>query len=252
MMHETISNERRRKIVPRSRYLAMSLDLYDLLEDILTPDEHSSPKAANKQHVLSISNVRDPKSGRTPLHEASMQEEDGCSACSTIDQLIRDGANVNKTTFLGRNTALHLASEYDNVSAVGALLAHQETNPNSRNKYKETPLHLAQSVAVADLLITSGASLDAKNSNHHTPLEAMCKREEESGDKKQRKLIQHLTQMVEKRTRAEIRRELDANRERRRRVEAIKTEQKRFEEEEKNRRFNTSLISQYRRWRRGT
>ena len=151
-----------------------------------------------------------------------MQEDDGCSACSTIDQLIRDGANVNKTTFLGRNTALHLASEYDNVSAVGALLAHQETNPNSRNKYKETPLHLAQSVAVADLLITSGASLDAKNSNHHTPLEAMCKREEESGDKKQRKLIQHLTQMVEKRTRAEIRRELDANRERRRRVEAIK------------------------------
>lgn len=250
-MHETISNERRRTIVPR--YLAMSLDLYDLLDDILTPDEHSSPKAANKQHVLSISNVRDPKSGRTLLHEASMQGDDGCSACrSTIDQLIRDGANVNKTTFLGRNTALHLASEYDNVSAVGALLAHQETNPNSRNKYKETPLHLAQSVAVADLLITSGASLDARNSNHHTPLEAMCKREEESGDNKQRKLIQHLTQMVEKRTRAEIRRELDANRELRRRVEAIKTEQKRFEEEEKNRRFNNSLISQYRRWRRGT
>ena len=248
-MHETISNERRRAIV---LYLAMSLDLYDLLDDILTPDEHSSPKAANKQHVLSISNVRDPKSGRTPLHEASMQGDDGCSACSTIDQLIRDGANVNKTTFLGRNTALHLASEYDNVSAVGALLAHQETNPKSRNKDKETPLHLAQSVAVADLLITSGASLDAKNSNHHTPLEAMCKQEEESGDKKQRKLIQHLTQMVEKRTRAEIRRELDGNRERRRRVEAIKTEQKRFEEEEKNCRFNNSLISQYRRWRRGT
>ena len=230
----------------------LTLDLYDLLDDILTPDEHSSPKAANKQHVP---NVRDPKSGRTTLHEASMQGDDGCSACtcrSTIDQLIRDGANVNKTTFLGRNTALHLASEYDNVSAVEALLAHQETNPNSRNKYRETPLHLAQSVAVADLLIASGASLDSRNSNHHTPLEAMCKREEESGDNKQRQLIQHLTQMVEKRTRAEIRRELDANRERRRRVEAIKTEQKRFEEEEKNRRFNNSLISQYRRWRRGT
>ena len=233
----------------------LTLDLYDLLDDILTPDEHSSPKAANKQHVQSA-NFRDPKSGRTLLHEAStsMQGDDGCSACrSTIDQLIRNGANVNKTTFLGRNTALHLASEYDNVSAVEALLAHQETNPNSRNKYRETPLHLAQSVAVADQLLTSGASLDSRNSNHHTPLEAMCKREEESGDnKQQRQLIQHLTQMVEKRTRAEIRRELDANRERRRRVEAIKAEQKRFEEEEKNRKFNNTLISQYRRWRRGT
>ena len=231
----------------------LTLDLYDLLDDILTPDEHSSPKAANRQHVQSA-NFRDPKSGRTLLHEASMQGDDGCSACrSTIDQLIRNGANVNKTTFLGRNTALHLASEYDNVSAVEALLAHQETNPNSRNKYRETPLHLAQSVAVADLLIASGASLDARNSNHHTPLEAMCKREEESGDnKQQRQLIQLLTQMVEKRTRAEIRRELDANRERRCRVEAIKTEQRRLEEEEKTRRFNNTLISHYRRWRRGT
>ena len=230
----------------------LTLDLYDLLDDILTPDEHSSPKAANKQHVQSA-NFRDPKSGRTLLHEAASSPDDGCSACrSTIDQLIRDGANVNKTTFLGRNTALHLASEYDNVSAVEALLAHQETNPNSRNKYRETPLHLTQSVAVADLLIASGASLDSRNSNHHTPLEAMCKREEESGDNKQRQLIQHLTQMVEKRTRAEIRRELNVNRERRRRVEAIKAEQKRFEEEEKNRSFNNTLISQYRRWRRGT
>ena len=233
----------------------LTLDLYDLLDDILTPDEHSSPKAANKQHVQSA-NFRDPKSGRTLLHEAStsMQGDDGCSACrSTIDQLIRNGANVNKTTLLGRNTPLHLASEYDNVSAVEALLAHQETNPNSRNKYRETPLHLAQSVAVADLLIASGASLDARNSNHHTPLEAMCKREEESGDnKQQRQLIQLLTQMVEKRTRAEIRRELDANRERRCRVEAIKTEQRRLEEEEKTRRFHNTLISHYRRWRRGT
>ncbi len=163
----------------------LTLDSYDLLDDILTPDEHSSPKAANKQHVQSANfrDPKDPKSGRTTLHEASMQGDDGCSACrSTIDQLIRDGANVNKTTLLGRNTALHLASEYDNVSAVEALLAHQETNPNSRNKYRETPLHLAQSVAVADLLIASGASLDSRNSNHHTPLEAMCKREEESGD----------------------------------------------------------------------
>jgi len=165
---------------------------------------------------------------------------------STIDQLIRDGADVTKRTFLGRNTALHLASEHGNTSAVKALLAPQETNPNALNKYRETPLHLAQSTAVADLLIAKGASLDSRDIDNHTPLEAMCKREE-SDDKKH--LIQHLAKLVEQRTRAEIRKELDANRERRRRAEAITAEQKRLEDEEETRSFNNKLLSQYRRWR---
>ena len=224
-----------------------SLDLYDLLDDIginlaIEQSEGSSSSFTNNKHLLPA-NARMPHTGRTLLHEAAIKGD-----VSAIDQLIQDGANIHKTTFLGRNTALHLASERGNIHAIKTLLSHRETNPNAKNKYRETPLHLAQSVAVADVLVSHGASLDCRDSNNHTPLQAISNRKDESEDNKQ--LIQHLTNLIEERTRTEIRKELHANRERRRRAEAVKAEQSRLEKEENARELNNRLLASYRRWRR--
>ena len=233
------SVERRRETLPVEQSIAAycctmttnhgaSLDLYDLLDDIGID--------------LAI-HARMSNTGRTLLHEAAIKGD-----VSAIDQLIQDGANIHKTTFLGRNTALHLASERGNIHAIKTLLSHRETNPNAKNKYRETPLHLAQSVAVADVLVSHGASLDCRDSNNHTPLQAISNRKDESEDNKQ--LIQHLTNLIEERTRTEIRKELHANRERRRRAEAVKAEQSRLEKEENARELNNRLLASYRRWRR--
>lgn len=217
-----------------------SLDLYDLFDDIGI--DLAISEASTNKHLLPA-NARIPHTGRTLLHEAAIKGE-----VSAIAHLIQGGADIHKTTLLGRNTALHLASERDNIHAVKALLTHRETNPNVLNKYKATPLHLAQSVAVADLLISHGASLDCTDSNNQTPLQAISNRKEESEDNKQ--LIQHIANLIEERTRAEIRMELNANRERRRRAETIKEEQRRLEKEENARDLNKSLIAQYRKWLR--
>lgn len=220
-----------------------SLDLYDLLDDIgIDLAINPSTGSSTNKHLLPA-NARMPHTGRTLLHEAAIKGD-----VSAIHKLIQEGVDIHKTTLLGRNTALHLASERGNIHAVKSLLSHRETNPNAKNKYRATPLHLAQSVAVADLLVSHGASLDCRDSSNQTPLQAISNRKEESQDNKQ--LIQHLTNLIEERTRKEIRKELHANRERRRRAEAIKAEQRRLEKDENARELNNRLLAQYRRWRR--
>lgn len=225
------------------------LDLYDLLDDIgitsnsTRTDTSSSSRSNKKLLLLPSANARIPDTGRTLLHEAAIKGD-----VSTIDQLIRgDGADAHKTTLLGRNTALHLASERGNIHAVKALLAYREANPNVKNKYGATPLHLAQSVAVADMLIFRGASMDCRDNNNQTPLQAISKRKEETEDNS--RIVQHLTALIEERTREEIRMELNVNRERRRQIQALKTEQRRLEKEENARELNKRLLDQYRRWR---
>ena len=224
------------------------LDLYDLLDDIgitsnsTHTDTSSSSRTNKKLHLLPAANARMPDTGRTLLHEAAIKGD-----VSTIDQLVRDGADIHKTTLLGRNAALHLASERGNIHAVKALLAHREANPNAKNKYGATPLHLARSVAVADMLIFRGASLNCRDNNNQTPLQAISKRKEETEDNN--RLIQHLTALIEERTREEIRMELNVNRERRRQIQTLKTEQRRLEKEGNARELNKRLLDQYRRWR---
>ena len=224
----------------------LHIDLYDLLDDIgidlAIKQSEGSSSFTNNKHLLPA-NARMPHTGRTLLHEAAIKGD-----VSAIDKLIQEGVDIHKTTLLGRNTALRLASERGNIHAVKSLLSHRETNPNAKNKYRATPLHLAQSVAVADLLVSHGASLDCRDSNNQTPLQAISNRKEESHDNKQ--LIQYLTNLIEERTRKQIEKELHANREQRRRAEAIKAEQRRLEKDANSQELNNRLLAQYRRWRR--
>ncbi|MBC6416128.1 MAG: ankyrin repeat domain-containing protein [Bdellovibrionales bacterium] len=70
------------------------------------------------------------------------------------------------------NTALHVASQFNDVDVIKALL-ESGADPTAKNKYKDTPLHLAikyENSDVVEALLANGADINAKNNMGRTPL----------------------------------------------------------------------------------
>jgi len=217
--------------------------LFDLLEDIC-PDIASTSKISTAQESSSEEtpyNTRNPQTGRTTLHEAAANGDH-----TGVRHLIENGSDVNKPTFLGGDTALHIAASREYSNVIEVIMSHNNADPNIRNKYKATPLHYAKSTAIAKLLLSHGASLDVLDSNNNTPIQSIIAR---PMSERNIELIKYLTEMTEKQTRAQTRKDLKDNRERRRRAEEIKAEQREREEAEKVQSLHVRRLSEYKSWR---
>lgn len=228
--------------------------LFDLLvlgdTDICPEDVGSRSSDALALKVGSSSEVfqtqktaRNPHTGRASLHEAAANGDH-----TAVRHLIENGTDVgvNKPTFLGGDTALHIATSREHPNVIKEIMRSHGADPNIRNKYRATPLHCAKSREIAELLLSYGATLDLVDCNNNTALQLAVARPTSARNSE---LIQYLTELTEEQTRAQIRKELNDNRERRRRAEAIKAEQREREEAERVKLLNSRLLSEYKNWR---
>lgn len=98
--------------------------------------------------------------GQTPLHLAVY-----AGSQSTVQALLKHGANPNATTRFELNTPVHLACEAGWRAILNDLLG-ASGNPNALNRMDRTPLHLAALIGRADMgasLIREGADLLLKD-----------------------------------------------------------------------------------------
>jgi ankyrin repeat protein len=86
-------------------------------------------------------------------------------------QLLKNGADPNaKNTY--SYTPLHIATRYEHSEIIKALI-ESGADPNAKNSNSDTPLHIAiehEHSEIIKALIESGADPNAKNSNSDTPL----------------------------------------------------------------------------------
>lgn len=87
-----------------------------------------------------------------------------------IEFLLKRGAVINvNTTDYNENTFLHLAAKKNDCQLLNVLLA-KKPNVNCQNSDRETPLHLAKSFEIAQLLIEYGADVNRIDNLGRTPL----------------------------------------------------------------------------------
>jgi len=78
-----------------------------------------------------------------------------------VEMLLKKGAKVEPADFEG-NTALHLmVMQYHSTDAVVKLLLDAKAEPNAVNDLGQTPLMICQNTKSMELLIKSGANIDA-------------------------------------------------------------------------------------------
>ena len=215
--------------------------LFDLLEGICPDIANKISTVQDGSSEETPHNTRNPQTGRTTLHEAAANGDH-----TTVRHLIENGSDVNKPTFLGGDTALHIAASREHSDVIKEIMRHNDADPNIRNKYKATPLHYAKSAAIAKLLLSHGAALDLLDSNNNTPLQSIVAR---PMSERNTELIKYLTEMTEDQTRAQTRKDLKDSRKRRRRAEAIKAKQREREEAERVQLLHIRRLSEYKTWR---
>jgi ankyrin repeat protein len=89
--------------------------------------------------------------------------------------LIANGARVDATLGAEEDSLLHVASDTNDVALVELLIASGAT-VNAKNKYGLTPLHRAArgSAEIVGLLLAKGAAIDAEAEYFGTPLQEAC------------------------------------------------------------------------------
>ena len=105
--------------------------------------------------------------------------------------LLEAGANPNAPNKAGR-TPLHVA---ENMEAAKVLLNAEGIDINARNKYKRTPLHTAKNMELAKILLEAGADLNAKDEDGRTPAD----------------VNQHVREVLRERERLEIERKASSD-----------------------------------------
>lgn len=118
-------------------------------------------------------NAVDPRDGRTALHQAAMN-----NSLRALRVLVKNGAAIDFKSFLGRDTALHLASYAGHNSAVRLLLGFGAV-PDEANAQGFTPLHYASTIDVLDTLVTNKADIFKENRHGKTPLDTISARGDE-------------------------------------------------------------------------
>lgn len=102
--------------------------------------------------------------GNTPLHLAVDSDN-----TAMVQLLLEKGASITQRNKAG-DTPLHLAASKGNPELVSILLATPGSSPDLRDDLGRTPLHITDSVEIAELLITKGANVNATDNFGNTPL----------------------------------------------------------------------------------
>ncbi|CAM9554622.1 unnamed protein product [Scytosiphon promiscuus] len=120
--------------------------------------------AQAKSISAGILHARSVITGRTAVHEACANGHR-----DTLEQLLKRGADIQSTTFLGGDTPLHLAVNSGERPLVFLLLRHG-CNPNVPNKYGATCFHYAgRKPAIAKLLLRYGGKVSLRDKHRKTP-----------------------------------------------------------------------------------
>lgn len=184
---------------------------------------------------------RNPSNGRTLLHEAS------ANGHLTLAQLLIEefAANINCRTYLGKETPLLLACSMNDRSMV-YLLLNYGADPNIQNKFLSAPLHYAQKRSVASLLVKRGGVSTMRDSAMRTPVQVALEREERDEE-----LIEFLTRCNEGQEKDEYKKEIEANKELRKREEEAQraAHAKRMGQQKMG--FKERTMREYERWRGG-
>ncbi|KAL3666984.1 hypothetical protein V7S43_007929 [Phytophthora oleae] len=99
-------------------------------------------------------NARDPKTGRSLLHEACAR-----GIMEIVKFLLqKTDADLMLRTMLGRCTPLHLAVTNNYRSIVFLLLSHG-ADASSRDRFACSPIHYVKSLSVAKLLVQYGCKV---------------------------------------------------------------------------------------------
>ncbi|XP_053439006.1 nuclear factor NF-kappa-B p100 subunit isoform X1 [Nycticebus coucang] len=106
--------------------------------------------------------------GLYPIHLAVRARSPEC-----LDLLVDSGADVEAAERQGGRTALHLATEMEELGLVTHLVTKLRANVNARTFSGNTPLHLAAglgSPTLTRLLLKAGADIHAENEEPLCPL----------------------------------------------------------------------------------
>ena len=232
-----------------------------VLRDIATR-RGTSDAPVNERDVL--------RTGRTVLHEAAANgrtdlvrrlvnvdiEVDAAGGAVWVGPPADPGAR----TYLGWDTALHLAASNSHRGAALALL-QAGADPNARNRYGATPLHCCRpgrrGTTVARVLVGHGADPTLLDVADRTPAGAIAATSSEGGkggsddddNDGDDELVQYLQSEEDRKIGNNIRYEISSHRASR--AEAEKREAARREREEKQRSkaVGAKAMEEYLRWR---
>ena len=155
--------------------------------------------------------------------------------------------NVNQTSLLGKDTALHFAVMISNRDVVFALL-HRGANPNVTNKHGACPLHNAKEKGIASLLVTFGASTSIKDANQRKPVDCLL----EQGFKKTSDLVRFLMEIEDATETNMLTSEIQENRRKKKEVALLQQKENEAREANEKASRRKDSMQSYLSWRRGS
>ena len=118
-------------------------------------------------------NAREGEGRRTPLHNAAWYRKD--ALLPIINALLEAGADPGSSQAnmdVDGDGALHLALRNPEVTApVVYALLDAGADPMARNRWGDTPLHIAADIAIVQALLAAGADLRAENEDGRRPVD---------------------------------------------------------------------------------
>uniref|UniRef100_A0A2K6GEJ5 Nuclear factor NF-kappa-B p100 subunit n=1 Tax=Propithecus coquereli TaxID=379532 RepID=A0A2K6GEJ5_PROCO len=141
--------------------LRAGADAPNLLRALLRSGAPTAPQLLQLLHMPDFE-------GLYPIHLAVRARSPEC-----LDLLVDSGAEVEAAERQGGRTALHLATEMEELGLVTHLVTKLQANVNARTFSGNTPLHLAAglgSPTLTRLLLKAGADIHAENEEPLCPL----------------------------------------------------------------------------------